>query len=81
MCYVESGKTSASPGSAYLSMCKVVAFIVVQREAQSAFILPKVIAHKVGVLGQVNSLQRQAPQALSSVNGLNFYSSMSSLRT
>ena len=53
-----------------LGVCQVVALVVVQREAEAALILPQVVAHEVGVLCQVDGLQREAPQALPPVNGL-----------
>jgi hypothetical protein len=53
-----------------LRMRQVIALVVVQREAQAALILPQVVAHEVGVLGQVDRLQGKPPQALPPINRL-----------
>jgi hypothetical protein len=54
----------------HLGVRKVVALVVVQREAQAALVLAEVVAHEVRVLRQVDGLQRQPPQPLPPVNCL-----------
>ena len=51
-------------------MSKVVAFIIMQCETQSAFVLSQMISHKVWVFRKIYSFQCQTSQALSSINGL-----------
>ena len=51
-------------------MRKIVAFIVVERETQSALILTQVIPHEIGVFGQVYGFQGQTPETFSSVDSL-----------
>lgn len=51
-------------------MCKVVALVGVQGEAQAALILAQVVAEKVGIFRQVDSFQCKATQALTAGNCL-----------
>lgn len=53
-----------------LGVGEVVALVVVKREAELALVASEVVAHKIGILGQVDSFQRQPPQPLSTVDGL-----------
>ena len=79
--HVDSGELLLQQDEAltkYLSVRKVVALIVVQRKTQSALILPKVISHEIWVFGQVYCLQRQAPQALPSIDGLKYHTTSAS---
>ena len=56
--------------SSHLCMRKVIALVVVKRQAQAALILPQVVAHEVGVLAEIDRLQRKPPQTLTAVNRL-----------
>lgn len=53
-----------------LRVRQVVPLVVVQRQAQLALIAAEVIAHEIGVLGEVDSLEGQAAEALPPVDGL-----------
>lgn len=53
-----------------LGVSEVVALVVVEGEAELALIASQVVAHEVGVLGQVDRLQRQPPQPLPPVDRL-----------
>lgn len=46
---------------AHLCMCKVVSFVCVQSQAEPALILAQMVAHKIRILRQINSLESQLP--------------------
>ena len=56
-------------------MRKVVSLVRVQCQAETAFILAQMIAHKVGIFGQINSLESQFPQPFATVDALQSRSS------
>lgn len=54
----------------HLRMCQVVAFVVVQRQAQPTLDLPQVVADVVRIFRKVDRLERQPSQPLSPVDRL-----------
>lgn len=53
-----------------LRVSQVVPLVVVQRQAQLALVAAEVVAHEVGVLGEVDGLEGEAAEALPPVDGL-----------
>lgn len=53
-----------------LRVRQVVPLVVVQRQAKLALIAAEVVAHEVGVLGEVDGLEGEAAEALPPVDGL-----------
>jgi len=53
-----------------LRVRQVVPLVVVQRQAELALVAAEVVAHEVGVLGEVDGLESEAAEALPPVDGL-----------
>lgn len=53
-----------------LRVRQVVPLVVVQRQAKFALVAAEMVAHEVGVLGKVDGLEGEAPEALPPVDGL-----------
>lgn len=52
-----------------LSVGQVVSLIVVQSQTKLAFIAAKMIAHEIGIFRQIDGLEGQSPETLSTVDG------------
>lgn len=50
-------------------MGQVVALVVVQRQAKLTLVAAKVVAHEVGIFGEIDGLEGESPEALSAVDG------------
>ena len=53
-----------------LRVREVVPLVVVERQAELALIAAEMVSHEVGVLGEVDGLEREPAQALPPVDGL-----------
>jgi hypothetical protein len=53
-----------------LRVGKIVALVTVQGKAQLALICPKMVLHKVRVFGDIDGLEGELPQPLTTINGL-----------
>lgn len=53
-----------------LRVRQVVPLVVVQRQAEFALVAAEMVAHEVGVLGEVDGLHGEAAEALPPVDGL-----------
>lgn len=50
-----------------LRVRQIAAFVVVQRQAELALVRAEVIAHKVGILGEIDCFQCEQTEALASI--------------